>query len=88
MAHDKGKKVCTHIDWSADSKYMQSNDGAYEILYWFDWDGAVARQEGKRENVDNFVPPWICEIPYGTLGRPFLAGQYKVYGHLFRWDRC
>ena len=24
----------THVDWTADSSMMQSNDGAYEILYW------------------------------------------------------
>ena len=45
---------CTHIDWSADSNYMQSNDGAYEILYWYDWDGSLARQEGKRDKCRQF----------------------------------
>jgi hypothetical protein len=24
----------THLDWSADSSLIQSNCGAYEILYW------------------------------------------------------
>jgi len=24
----------THLDWSADGKNMQSNDGAYELLFW------------------------------------------------------
>lgn len=24
----------THIDWTANSKMLQSNDGAYELLYW------------------------------------------------------
>nr|CAB3242502.1 echinoderm microtubule-associated protein-like 2 [Phallusia mammillata] len=24
----------THFDWSSDSKYMQSNSGDYELLYW------------------------------------------------------
>ncbi|CAH1792966.1 unnamed protein product [Owenia fusiformis] len=24
----------THIDWSSDSQYLQSNSGDYEILYW------------------------------------------------------
>ena len=31
----------THIDWSADSTILQSNDGAYELLYW---DAATAKQ--------------------------------------------
>ena len=24
----------THVDWSKDSKVIQSNCGAYEIIYW------------------------------------------------------
>ena len=24
----------THIDWSLDSKYLRSNCGAYELLFW------------------------------------------------------
>jgi microtubule-associated protein-like 6 len=27
-------RYVTHIDWSLDSKYLHSNCGSYELLYW------------------------------------------------------
>ena len=45
----------THIDWSLDSKYLQSNDGAYEILYWFDFDGTEPRTDGKRDKCRQYT---------------------------------
>jgi WD40 repeat protein len=31
---DKHNSFITHIDWSLDGQFMQSNDGAYELLFW------------------------------------------------------
>jgi hypothetical protein len=33
----------THLDWSADSRILQSNCGAYELLYF---EGATGKQVG------------------------------------------
>lgn len=31
----KSSSFITHIDWSVDSSYIRTNDGSYEILYYF-----------------------------------------------------
>ena len=46
---------CTHIDWSADSRFMQSNDGAYEILYWWDFDGSEPRTDKGRNKCRQYT---------------------------------
>ena len=54
----------THLDWSKDSKYLQTNCGAYELLFW----NAKGNQEKKGgSNLNDFRQwdTWSC-----TLGWP------------------
>ena len=55
----------THLDFSIDSKYLQSNCGAYELLYW-DVGGNQITSSTKMRDVQ--WATWTC-----TLGWPVQA---------------
>lgn len=56
----------THIDWSADSRFLQSNDGAYEILYW---DVDEGQQQTKTLQMrDTQWQSWTCVLGWPVQG--------------------
>ena len=56
----------THIDWSADSTMIQSNDGAYELLYW---DAARAKQITSSYALRDVAwQTWTCALGWPVQG--------------------
>ncbi|KAK9824333.1 hypothetical protein WJX72_009517 [[Myrmecia] bisecta] len=54
----------THLDWSADSKVIQSNCGAYELLY-FD---ASSGKQVKANQRDTPWATWTCILGFPVMG--------------------
>lgn len=54
----------THLDWSIDSTMLQSNDGAYELLYW---DGNTGKQIAKNQR-DTTWATWTCTLGFPVMG--------------------
>jgi len=52
----------THLDWSSDSKFLQSNCGAYELLYWTAKGKQITSSSSMKDTSWN---TWTC-----TLGWP------------------
>ena len=57
----------THIDWSCDSQFLQSNCGAYELLFW---DANTAKQipSGASMLRDEDWGTWSCVIGWPVQG--------------------
>eukprot|EP00164_Ancoracysta_twista_P022676 GFYU01041949.1.p1 GENE.GFYU01041949.1~~GFYU01041949.1.p1 ORF type:complete len:540 (-),score=189.64 GFYU01041949.1:33-1412(-) len=55
----------THIDWSEDGKYLQSNCGAYEHLYW-DADGNRYKYASKMRDTE--FNSFTCVLGYPVIG--------------------
>lgn len=53
-----------HLDWSRDSRVIQSNDGAYEMLY-FDSRNGRQVQDGQR---DTTWDTWTCTLGFPVMG--------------------
>jgi WD40 repeat protein len=63
----------THIDWSMDGALLQSNCGAYEVLYW---DAKTGKQlRSTRDNIESNAlwDEWTCVLGFPVMGI---------------WDRC
>ncbi|GAX81084.1 hypothetical protein CEUSTIGMA_g8518.t1 [Chlamydomonas eustigma] len=54
----------THFDWSADSSVLQSNDQAYELLYF---DPRTGRQV-KENQRDTVWATWTCTLGFDVMG--------------------
>ena len=57
----------THIDWSAESKYLMSNSGDYEILYW---EANACKQLTNIQTIREieWVGQTSCTLSFNTLG--------------------
>ncbi|XP_069179372.1 echinoderm microtubule-associated protein-like 2 isoform X3 [Procambarus clarkii] len=56
----------THLDWSADSQFLQSNSGDYELLFW---NGGLCRQIVQTAQMRDVE--WAsntCTLTFATLG--------------------
>ena len=53
-----------HIDWSADSRIIQSNSSDYEILYWDPRTGRQVRQNQRDTEWDT----WTCVLGFPVMG--------------------
>ncbi|KAG7166211.1 Echinoderm microtubule-associated protein-like 2-like [Homarus americanus] len=56
----------THLDWSADSQFLQSNSGDYELLYW---NAGLCRQIVQTSQMRDVE--WAsntCTLTFATLG--------------------
>lgn len=56
----------THLDWSADSQYIQSNSGDYELLYW---NAGLCRQVPQSSQLRDVE--WAsnsCTLTFNSLG--------------------
>ena len=54
----------THLDWSADGVVLQSNCGAYEVLYW---DARTGRQACSSQR-DARWAEWTCTLGFPVMG--------------------
>lgn len=54
----------SHIDWSADSRLLQSTDNAYEILYWNPRTGRQILENQRDTNWATFT----CIVGYSVMG--------------------
>jgi microtubule-associated protein-like 6 len=55
----------THVDWSADGRYLQTTDGANELLYW-DADGR--RMPTATDFRDTDWASWTCPFGWPVAG--------------------
>ncbi|XP_060556828.1 echinoderm microtubule-associated protein-like 2 isoform X5 [Ruditapes philippinarum] len=56
----------THIDWSCNGKYLRSNSGDYEVLYWT---AKNCKQETQKDDVRNL--DWAtnnCTLSFASVG--------------------
>ncbi|KAM4722523.1 echinoderm microtubule-associated protein-like 3 [Rhinophrynus dorsalis] len=57
----------THLDWSRDGKYIMSNSGDYEILYW-DIAGGCKLIRNRYESRDREWATYTCVLGYHVFG--------------------
>ncbi|XP_046384237.1 echinoderm microtubule-associated protein-like 2 isoform X2 [Ischnura elegans] len=56
----------THLDWSTDSQYIQTNSGDYEVLYW---NASLCRQIPQSSQLrDVEWATHTCTLSFGTIG--------------------
>merc|ERR1711907_658971 len=56
----------THLDWTANGKFIQSTDGAYEILYW---EAGTWKQFFRpTELSDTSYQTWTCVLGWPVMG--------------------
>jgi len=56
----------THVDWSADNQYLQTDDGAYDHLYWTAADGKQVRKGSSLRDVE--WAQFTCILGFPVLG--------------------
>jgi WD40 repeat protein len=56
----------THIDWSTDSKWLQSNCGAYELLFWTSKSGKQNKNPSALKDV--MWHTWTCVLGWPVQG--------------------
>lgn len=54
----------THLDWSVDGRVLQSNCGAYELLYFEAASGKQIRQNQR----DTQWSSWTCSLGFPVMG--------------------
>ncbi|MEW5309958.1 MAG: hypothetical protein WDW38_001797 [Sanguina aurantia] len=65
IARCKGhSSYITHMDWSTDSRTIQSNCGAFELLYWEASTGKQIRQDQR----DTLWENWTCTLGFPVMG--------------------
>ncbi|KAG2469234.1 EMAL4 protein, partial [Polypterus senegalus] len=57
----------THLDWSKDSKFIMSNSGDYEILYW-DVAGGCKLIRNRFESKDREWASYTCVLGFHVIG--------------------
>ncbi|GMH77156.1 hypothetical protein TL16_g07308 [Triparma laevis f. inornata] len=58
----------THLDWSSDSRIIQSNCGAYEILYWDVKNLRQIRSTQDSLEADTDWKTWTCVLGFSVMG--------------------
>ena len=56
----------THLDWSTDGQYLQSNCGAYELLYWDAVNGSQITRASSLK--DQGWETWTCVLGWPVQG--------------------
>ena len=56
----------THIDWDSDGHYLQSNCGAYELLFWDTSDGSQVTRASSLKDVA--WDTWTCTLGWPVQG--------------------
>jgi len=70
----------THLDWSSDSRYLQSNCGAYEILYWDVLQGKSMSSIADFSGADIDWETWTSVLGFPVMGiwhKEALGGEIK-----------
>ncbi|KAF7644274.1 hypothetical protein LDENG_00224800 [Lucifuga dentata] len=57
----------THLDWSKDGKYIMSNSGDYEILYW-DIAAGCKLLRNRSDNKDREWASYTCVLGFHVMG--------------------
>ncbi|KAF6730855.1 Echinoderm microtubule-associated protein-like 3 [Oryzias melastigma] len=57
----------THLDWSKDGRYIMSNSGDYEILYW-DITGGCKLLRNRSESKDREWASFTCVLGFHVMG--------------------
>uniref|UniRef100_A0A8C7ZB26 EMAP like 3 n=1 Tax=Oryzias sinensis TaxID=183150 RepID=A0A8C7ZB26_9TELE len=57
----------THLDWSKDGRYIMSNSGDYEILYW-DIPGGCKLLRNRSESKDREWASFTCVLGFHVMG--------------------
>ena len=63
----KHSSFITHMDWTADSKYLQSNCGGFELLYW-DMTQGKQMPDGSSKLRDGDWATWTCTLGWPVQG--------------------
>eukprot|EP00946_MAST-07B_sp_MAST-7B-sp1_P003868 g3868.t1 len=58
----------THVDWSLDSRVLQSNCGAYEIIYWDAASGRPILSSTDTVEADTEWKDWTCVLGFPVMG--------------------
>ena len=58
----------THLDWSQDSSVIQSNCGAYEIIYWDAKTGSMLRSTRDSVEANTQWATWTCVLGFPVMG--------------------
>eukprot|EP00948_MAST-09A_sp_MAST-9A-sp1_P000368 g368.t1 len=58
----------THLDWSADSRVLQSNCGAYNIIYWDPHRCKPLSSTRDTVEADTIWDSWTCVLGFPVLG--------------------
>lgn len=58
----------THVDWSADSRLLQSNCGSYEIIYWDARRCKALRSTRDRIEADAKWDKFTCVLGFPVMG--------------------
>jgi WD40 repeat protein len=58
----------THVDWSLDSRVLQSNCGAYEIIYWDAATGRPILSSTDTVEADTQWKDWTCVLGFPVMG--------------------
>uniref|UniRef100_A0A674J8H8 EMAP like 3 n=1 Tax=Terrapene triunguis TaxID=2587831 RepID=A0A674J8H8_9SAUR len=84
----------THLDWSKDSKFIMSNSGDYEILYW-DVAGGCKLLRNRFESRDREWASYTCVLGFHVFGEGWsprastrgLGNTLEVLGGVvFQWQ--
>ena len=63
----KHSSYITHLDWSSDSTYLQSNCGAYELLFWDTESGRQLTSGGSALRDEDWAT-WSCVLGWPVQG--------------------
>uniref|UniRef100_A0A674J8Q5 EMAP like 3 n=1 Tax=Terrapene triunguis TaxID=2587831 RepID=A0A674J8Q5_9SAUR len=70
----------THLDWSKDSKFIMSNSGDYEILYW-DVAGGCKLLRNRFESRDREWASYTCVLGFHVFGEGWAPwGEWGISG--------
>ena len=83
---EKHSSFITHLDFSSDSSYLQSNCGAYELLYYNAMDGTFISSASQLKDAQ--WATWTCVLGWPVTGSFFHSVACDRACHLPSRRRC